>query len=131
MSLAEKFQITVPYSQSGNGEKDGSWATTDAVRVNTGNPQPHHGEKFNMMPVGYDATSEKDAFVQGFGGDTDVTGQTTDLRGETLVKGYKRRDMKATDDQYSGEHCDHFYGEAVDEKGQVGFAERNNYLDRN
>jgi hypothetical protein len=38
--------------------------------------------------------------------------------------------MNGTDDLYTGEHVDQFYGEAVDEDGKVGFAERNNYLDR-
>jgi hypothetical protein len=32
--------------------------------------------------------------------------------------------MGMTDDLYTGEHCDHFYGDAD------GFVERNNYLDR-
>lgn len=126
MSLAEKFQITVPFSEK--ADDDGTeWASDKSARINTGNTPPGAGEKFNRMPVGYDATCAKDYFVKGFGGNTDVTG---DVDSSSVEKGYKRREMNATDDQYNGEHIDLFYGEAVDEKGNVGFAERNNYLDR-
>lgn len=121
MSLAEKFQITVPAK-----EEDGEpWVGFDAVRVSDGVTRPETGEKFNEMPKSQ--ISQLHPFVHGFGGNTDVTG---DVEPSSLVKGYKRRELKSTDDQYSGEHCDLFYGEAVDEKGQHGFVERNNYLDR-
>jgi hypothetical protein len=121
MSLAEKFQITTPYIDE--GKPDEKWVTP--THHHDGVPQ--RDDKFNVLPIGYEATSERDKFVHGFGGNTDVSGG---LEPEVFVKGFKRRDMKATDDQYGGEHIDLFYGEAVDEKGQVGFAERNNYLDR-
>jgi hypothetical protein len=52
-------------------------------------------------------------------GSTDPTGVSG------LDKGYDRKDMKGTDDLYTGEHADLFYGDAG------GFVERNNYLDRN
>lgn len=126
MSLAEKFQITVPFSEK--ADDDGTeWASAESARINTGNTPSSTGEKFNRMPVGYDATCARDSFVKGFGGDTDVT---ADVEPKSLEQGYKRRELKATDDQYGGEHIDLFYGEAVDENGNVGFAERNNYLDR-
>lgn len=125
MSLAEKFQITVPYSEK--QDDDGTeWADVKTAHTNTGNTLPGDGEKFNCMPE-LNINDGRAQFVKGFGGDTDVTG---DVEPDSLIKGYKRREMKATDDQYNGEHIDLFYGEAVDEKGQVGFAERNNYLDR-
>ena len=125
MSLAEKFQITVPYKDNTyeNGEE---WATEKSVRINTGNYPPGEGEKFNCMPE-IDLNDGRSKFVKGFGGDTDIT---ADIEPKSLEQGYRRRELKATDDQYGGEHIDLFYGEAVDEKGQVGFAERNNYLDR-
>lgn len=126
MSLAEKFQITVPYSKS--KDDDGNeWTDAKGARTNVGNTPPGEEEKFNEMPVGYDATCYRDKFVKGFGGDTDVTG---DVEPASLEKGFKRRELKATDDQYGGEHIDLFYGEAVSEDGEVGFVERNNYLDR-
>jgi len=121
MSLAEKFQITIP-AKDEDGEE---WASFKSARNVDCVPDPGMGTKFNRMPVSQIAC--KYDFVQGFGGNTDVTG---DVEPSSLIKGYKRREMKGTDDQYSGEHVDLFYGEAVDEKGNVGFAERNNYLDR-
>ncbi len=60
-------------------------------------------------------------------GSTDFSADTNP---EAFDKGFTRRDMRGADDQYTGEHVDHFYGETVDEDGKVGFAERNNYLDR-
>jgi hypothetical protein len=127
MGLAEKLQITVPYSEK---EDDGNqWADANTARVNTGNTPPEDGEKFNRLPsTSVGVNEEVSEFAHGFGGDTDVSGDGLDPA--SLKAGYKRRDMKGTDDQYSGEHVDLFYGEAVDEKGNVGFAERNNYLDR-
>ena len=126
MCLSEKFQITAPYSEK-QADPDHDWATAQSARVNVGNTLPGNGEKFNKMPVGYDATCARDRFVSGFGGNTDATGG---VEPKSLEDGFKRQDMKGTDDLYSGEHIDLFYGEVVDEKGQVGFAERNNYLDR-
>jgi hypothetical protein len=48
--------------------------------------------------------------------------------------GFTRKEMRGADDVYTGEHIDHFYGEAVGkddtEQTYEGFVERNNYLDR-
>ena len=126
MSLAEKFQITVPYSETA-GETDGEeWASAESARTNEGNRPPGEGEKFNCLPE-TDIDDRRSEFAHGFGGDTDVT---ADVEPASLEKGYRRRQLNATDDQYGGEHIDLFYGEAVDEKGEAGFVERNNYLDR-
>jgi hypothetical protein len=54
-------------------------------------------------------------------GSTDVSNMS---KIEALRKGFTKAEMKGTDDQYTGEHCDLFYGDAG------GFVERNNYLDR-
>ena len=131
MSLAEKFQITTPYKEEANGE-DGNWTSFDSARKVDDNPKPNIENKFNMLPkteifsplnMAGGNSSRSDAFVQGFGGNTDVSGEggkgINDQK--TFAQGYCRREMKATDDQYSGEHIDLFYGEAVDEKGNVGF----------
>lgn len=117
MSLAEKFQITIPAKP-----EDGHEWTSFASARESGAPVTQSNE----TPPGY-SLSNKNAWAQGFGGDTDVTG---DVEPKSLREGYRRRELKATDDQYHGEHCDLFYGEAEDEDGNVGFAERNNYLDR-
>jgi hypothetical protein len=123
VSLAEKFQITVPFKQD---ESEG-WATVESVRINEGVTTPEHGAKFNRMPV-VQAPTARDHFVHGFGGDTDVSG--SNINPESLEVGYQRKELKATDDQYSGEHVDLFYGEVKDENGKASFVERNNYLDR-
>jgi hypothetical protein len=116
MSLAEKFQITVPFK-----EKEGdSWVSAKSARKTECTPTSAAGSKFNEMPVGYQI-EEKNPFAHGFGGDTDVTGGITP---QSLVDGFHKKPMKGTDDQYTGEHVDLFYGDAG------GFVERNNYLDR-
>ena len=121
MSLAEKFQITVP-AKDEDGE---GWAGVKSVRKTHDCEQPCDGAKFNRMPrIEID---EMHPFAHGLAGSNDVSGirKATDYE-----QGFARREMKSTDDQYGGEHIDLFYGEAVDEKGNHGFVERNNYLDR-
>ena len=127
MSLAEKFQITVPVKK----EAGESWATFESQRDTHGVQGPDHGAKFNVMPPGMDIENQSMVckFVQGFGGDKDVSGE--DVNAAALGgRGFTRKDMKGTDDQYDGEHIDLFYGTVEDEKGREGFCERNNYLDR-
>lgn len=115
MSLAEKFQITIPAKP----EDGHDWVDFKGQRVT-------HACKDNEMPIGYDASGGLDMLLSP-AGTTDVSNTIND---ELLRTGFKRREMKSTDDQYSGEHCDLFYGEAVDEEGKHGFVERNNYMDR-
>lgn len=122
MSLQEKFQIVTPYSKK---EDDGDrWASTDSQRV------PYQGKPENYEQGRndtYDCTSPRDKFASGFGGDTDVSGN---VEPSSMKNGFRRLGLNGADDQYTGEHVDLFYGEAVDESGNAGFAERNNYLDR-
>jgi hypothetical protein len=93
-------------------------------------------DKFNLLPPGMDIQNTLRGpdphFVYGFGGDTDVSNSadTNTTSPESLRAGFARRTMSSTDDQYTGEHTDLFYGEAVGDDGHVGFIERNNYLDR-
>jgi len=91
--------------------------------------------KFNQLPPGMEIDNQM-RFTQGamplsLAGKTDVTDNVTP---KTLIGGFTRLTMCATDDQYTGEHVDQFYGLAygTDSEGGVveGFAERNNYLDR-
>lgn len=124
MSLQEKFQSVVPFHEEGK-EPSEQWTKQNSQVVHSGNTG--RGNRFNEMPPGYDATSPRDQFAQGFGGDTDVSGDVTP---HSLEHGFQRLDMSPTAEVYTGEQVDLFYGEAVDEKGRVGFAERNNYLDR-
>jgi hypothetical protein len=117
MSLAEKFQITVPAAFE-DGE---AWADVNSTRIHEGVPPPKVAGRFNKMPPGYDATSKLDCFSSSLAGQSDVTNSITP---ESLEHGFLKKPMKGTDDQYGGEHIDLFYGDSG------GFVERNNYLDR-
>jgi hypothetical protein len=129
MSLAEKFQITVPFKA--RPERMEEWATFESQRDTHGVQTPEDGAKLNRTPPGMDIANQTHVsdFQQGFGGDKDVSGRMVNAKA-LGGQGYTRLEMKSTDDQYGGEHVDLFYGEAVDENGDHGFAERNNYLDR-
>ena len=127
-SLQEKFQITVP-DRSENGE---AWTTFESARQSqecVGDYAPKHsgdvdGRKFNEMPPGMDIdqlTSEINNMPLSMAGESDVSRVGSAANFE---QGFSKRAMKGTDDQYTGEHVDHFYGDAG------GFVERNNYLDR-
>ncbi|MBA0086150.1 MAG: hypothetical protein HRJ53_14275 [Acidobacteria bacterium Pan2503] len=65
-------------------------------------------------------------------GESDVSGYIA--RAEALRDGFTHCPMVATDDQYTGQHADLFYGTPIgkNDAGDVyeSFAERNNYLDR-
>jgi hypothetical protein len=130
-SLAEKFQITIPYKEEAC--EDANWTSFQSQRSTESNLSPELGTKFNRLPTtGLEAPCAD--FVQGWGGNTDVS--STEVKGESinnpkcLARGFVRREMGATDDQYSGEGMDLFYGDVIDEKGRMSFVERNNYLDR-
>lgn len=110
--LQEKFQTTLP----GKEEAGQGWTTFESQRT------VRNETAYNCLPVGYDASSPADKFVSGgYAGSTDVT---DDVNVPNLRKGWTGKKMGMTDDLYTGEHCDHFYGDAD------GFVERNNYLDR-
>jgi hypothetical protein len=127
MSLKEKFQITVPGKDTGNEP----WASFKSARnvhgeqtLNNTTATQEVGGKFNTLPPGMDIgdqmRSDQHAMEYFLDGQNDVTKDDPDF----LKKGFSRGKMKGTDDQYTGEHIDLFYGDAG------GFIERNNYLDR-
>jgi hypothetical protein len=126
MSLKEKFQITVPGKDTG----DEPWATFESARDVRGEPTYNNNTScevamgfFNEMPPNMDIDNavKKPCKMEWFlDGDNDVTKNDPDF----LKKGYSKFRLKGTDDQYTGEHIDLFYGDAG------GFIERNNYLDR-
>ena len=126
--LQEKFQVILP-GKIENGEP---WADAAAQRDHRGlepwvnaNSGDMDGRKFNYMPPGMEL--ENQCFSQQKPMTLVVSGQTDvskDTNPEAFARGFTRRPMNGTDDQYTGEHVDHFYGDAG------GFAERNNYLDR-
>jgi len=116
MSLQEKFQICVP-TKAEDGE---SWVSAGSQRDVT-----LHVGIYNSMPPGMDITrqfnTEQHQQPLALSGSTDVS---KDTNPSALEHGFTKRTMKGCDDQYTGEHMDHFYGDAG------GFVERNNYLDR-
>lgn len=115
--LQEKFQVILPPQPN---EDDGTeWVTADSARK-TSREIPR-----NEMP-GLDLPNENQMLRQ-IAGCTDFS---YDTNPKAMAEGYTRREMNGSDDQYTGEHVEHFYGEVVDEKGNTGFVERNNYLDR-
>lgn len=145
-SLQEKFQITVP-SNDKNEDPVGwlPWkrgAVTAPALGSARESQDAVGDwkpvqsdsadfrRFNEMPPGMgidQCRTEIDNMPLVMAGESDVSADTNKT---SFREGFKRTDLKGTDDQYTGEHMDHFYGEAVGDDGAVGFVERNNYLDR-
>jgi hypothetical protein len=129
-SLQEKFQISPP--RNDKGEDPGPWASFEKARqsqAEVGDWCPENAgsvdmRRFNEMPPGMNidqCRAEINGMPLSTAGESDVSKDTNPT---AFREGFTKRDMKGTDDQYTGEHMDHFYGDAG------GFVERNNYLDR-
>ena len=143
MSLQEKFQIiTPPNNNEDCGENEWVWPVkgnpkvTDCdapsrMHVNNATSVEIADGKFNFLPPGMDIGNQARARIPHsqfqISGATDISG---DVNVGAFAEGFTRRQMKGADDIYSGEHIDHFYGEAIGDDGNEGFVERNNYLDR-
>lgn len=126
--LQEKFQVIIPVR-----EEDGEpWTSFESARDTTCDSEwacdcadDVDPRKFNAMPPGMDIGAQwvteqrNQPFVMS--GQSDVS---KDTNPQAFAQGFTKRKMRGTDDSYTGEHVDHFYGDAG------GFAERNNYLDR-
>lgn len=137
MSLQEKFQITLPPKPD---EDDGTeWKTFESQR-RTFKPGMDHvnnmtaGEdvdgKYNEIPVNMQL-QDQNVIMRNMAGSSDAS-HDTNL--ESFAEGYTRATLRGDEDQYTGEHVDHFYGVVYGRDDQdklvEGFAERNNYLDR-
>jgi len=111
MGTTTKNQIT----SNGAAEGGQSFADFDSAR------KPMSTEYMNQMPIGYDACPD-DEFVEGYGGDTDVSGGIT---ASSLEAGYKKKQMLTNYDAQA---------DAMAQSDMVevnGFATpRNNYYDR-
>lgn len=129
--LQEKFQTVAPQEKRGVTE----WVSSGSAR-RAKSPYPQHvtdsgltGTVLNCLPpgdnIGDQYFADQPAMPRVMSGEGDVTPTTRDH----FSKGYKRFDVKPTDDAYTAEHVDTFYGEAVSD-GQTGFVERGNLLDR-
>ena len=141
--LQEKFQVDYP--QQGNDDEHSGWISDKAARAKKEMPNAMregasggdydsrymgNAVNYNSLPPGMDLEdqemSDQRQFATTMGGESD---QSKDWNAEAVKKGYSRKQMRATDDEYSKAHVDAFYDE-IKVDGDVGFAERNNMLDR-
>jgi hypothetical protein len=117
--VQEKFQIDFPVPSA-----DNQWVSDKSVRRQEGR------KNLNEMPPGTNISDQQLADtttpVRVMSGETDVT---KDWSPSYVHKGFRRFDLKPTDDSYTAEHTDTFYGDAVSD-GETGFIERGNLLDR-
>lgn len=129
--VQEKFQaeFSVPYEDGSN-----SWASDKSARVKKGTASGT-GAMFGSIPV-LDIQSQELADIRQqrevMPGETDVS---YDCPGPGEIRrGFFRKKMSPTDDLYTNEHVDLFYGEVKleveDGEKEVGFLERGNMLDR-
>jgi hypothetical protein len=135
----EKFQLEFMPLDDDNGHEWKEWRSANVKkgtpgRVGKGEDWASKGMDnavfYPSLPPGSDIVDQEmaDIRVQPLvtSGTSDVS---MDTNPESMRSGYTRKAMRPTDDMYTNEHCDAFYGEAkVD--GEVGFLERNNMLDR-
>jgi hypothetical protein len=110
--IQEKFQISAPMNRNDNANE--GWVTPDSVQRHF--PQT----QLQIPPTSIDAATQKNMPLV-LAGSTDVT---DNVNPSDLKRGFDIHPMLMTDDQYMGDHQDHFYGDVG------GFVERNNYLDR-
>jgi hypothetical protein len=136
--LQEKFQVDYP--QQGNDDAHSGWKSDSSARTKKGMPGKENASvkpdpstnaaMFNSLPPGMDMEDQEETdqrkFATTMGGESDVS---RDWNSEAVAKGFKRLPMRATDDEYTKAHQDAFYDE-MNVDGEVGFAERNNMLDR-
>ena len=139
--LQEKFQVDYP--KQGNDDGHNGWKSDKAARVKKnmpgregtagGDPSSkamNNAVGFNSTPPGMDVedqeVTDQRQFKTVMSGETDVS---KDWNPEAVKNGFTRRTMRATDDEYTNAHNDAFYDE-IKVDGDVGFAERNNMLDR-
>lgn len=120
--LQEKFQIIV----RGKEEACEPWASFESARDLNGERATGNTQVIRDMPPGMDGhnqdSTEQNQMPFVLSGSNDVSHES--YAPSAMECGYAKLDMKGSDDQYTGEHVDHFYGDAG------GFIERNNYLDR-
>jgi hypothetical protein len=139
--LQEKFQVDNP--QQRNDDAQSGWVTDRSARVKKGTPgregrsggdpesqKMNNAVNYASLPPGADIEvqemTDQRQFATTMGGESDVS---KDWNAEALRRGFQRKQMRATDDEYSKAHVDAFYDE-VSVDGDIGFAERNNMLDR-
>jgi hypothetical protein len=137
--VQEKFQEEFPVKPD-----DGSnfWASDKSARVKKGMPGSEYskassaGVMYNSLPPGMDIDDQEVADIRHEPSvETGVSDVSYDcLRPGVAKRGFIRKKMSPTDDLYTNEHVDMFYGEITveveDGEKETGFLERGNMLDR-
>lgn len=147
--VQEKFQVNYPDKHS-SAESQTSWCTDQEARAKKGTPgregRPagdrasrymNNARFYGSLPPGEDIEDQELCDIRkmgvSFNGNLCEGGATGDrtqeLTAEVLRKGFSRKKLLSTDDEYTREHNDAFY-DVVDVDGDEGFVERNNMLDR-
>ena len=120
--MQEKFQYEVPDPRTDNGNE---WMTDKSARE----AKARSGD-LNDLPPGSNIDAQRNRKIHpmphSIAGETDVS---NNVNTQTMRKGYSRLEMSPTEDQYTKEHVDAFYGDIMID-GVTGFSERNNTLDR-
>jgi hypothetical protein len=123
--LQEKFQVDEP--PNANDDAHSGWVSDASARTKKGLNAPRGT---TPLPPGMDIDAQTRidtrALPMTMGGESDVS---ADYNREAVQKGYQRKPMRSTDDEYTKAHQDAFYDE-ITVDGDTGFAERNNMLDR-
>jgi hypothetical protein len=141
--LQEKFQVDNP--QQKNDDASSGWVSDRSARTKKSLPhalregrpggdpasqQMGNAVNYETLPPGMSIadqeTTDQRQFATTMGGESDVS---KDWNAEAVKKGFSRKQMRGTDDEYSNAHVDAFYDE-IKVEGDVGFTERNNVLDR-
>lgn len=138
--LQEKFQVDNALNRN---DEEAGWISDKAARAKKGTPgregraggdhasqRMNNAAQFAGLPPGMDIEdqemSDQRSFKNTMGGESDVS---ADYNTEAVRKGFSRKSMRATDDEYSNAHVDAFYDE-ITVDGDTAFTERNNVLDR-
>lgn len=147
--VQEKFQVNYPDRDS-KAENQSSWITDMQARAKKmmpgreGRPGGDPGSRFvnnarffQSLPPGEDIEDQELCDIRQMG--ISVNGNmprgpaagdfTQELDAQVLRKGFSRKKLLSTDDEYTREHNDAFY-DVVEVDGVEGFVERNNMLDR-
>jgi hypothetical protein len=142
--VQEKFQVTL--SEDSKDEGQYGWVTDTEMRAKKGTPGRegkaggdhashvmNNAMFVNSLPPGMDIEDQEFADIRQMGINTSgnmtnalAQGDLTnfEVTADSLRKGFHKKALLQTDDEYTREHNDAFY----DDVG--GFVERNNYLDR-
>ena len=139
--MQEKFQVQVPPNANDNSHS--GWVSDKSARVKKNTPgregrsggdpeskKMNNALFLNSTPPGMDLEdqelTDQRRMKLVMSGESDVS---ADYNSGAVREGYTKRKMLPTDDMYTNEHNDAFYGECTVD-GETGFLERNNMLDR-